>query len=94
MLTGGASQLQGLREMAELVLDKQVRLGRPRRIRGVPENALGPAFSTCAGLLRYAIRDQAFRTAPADADMAGLVERNARPSRGIGRVFGWLKENL
>ncbi|NKD85234.1 cell division protein FtsA [Haematospirillum jordaniae] len=94
VLTGGASQLQGLREMAELVLDKQVRLGRPRRIRGVPENALGPAFSACAGLLRYAIRDQAFRTTPADADMAGLVERNARPSRGIGRVLGWLKENI
>ena len=43
VLTGGASQLQGVREAAELILDKQVRLGRPRRIRGVPEPVLGPA---------------------------------------------------
>ncbi len=32
VLTGGASQLSGVRELAQRVLDKQVRLGRPLRV--------------------------------------------------------------
>ena len=32
VLTGGASQLPGVRELSQLVLDKQVRMGRPIRI--------------------------------------------------------------
>src|SRR5262249_54876882 len=35
VLTGGASQLQGVRELAAMVLDKQVRLGRPVRCPGL-----------------------------------------------------------
>src|SRR3546814_2653597 len=31
VLTGGGSQLQGVRELAQLILDKQVRMGRPLR---------------------------------------------------------------
>ncbi len=32
VLTGGASQLSGVRELAALVLDKQVRMGGPIRV--------------------------------------------------------------
>src|SRR5271157_4574212 len=55
VLTGGASQLQGVRELAALVLDKQVRMGRPLRIGGLADSTAGPAFATCAGLLQYAL---------------------------------------
>ena len=58
VLTGGASQMQGVRDLAGLVLDKQVRLGRPVGLHGLPEAAGGPAFSTCAGLIRYALAHQ------------------------------------
>lgn len=54
VLTGGASQLQGVRELAALMLEKQVRIGRPMRISGLPEATSGPAFSTGTGLLRFA----------------------------------------
>jgi cell division protein FtsA len=54
VLTGGASQLSGAREMASRVLDRQVRLGKPVHVRGLPEVASGPAFSTAAGLLTWA----------------------------------------
>ena len=37
VLTGGASQLQGVRELAGLVLDKQVRMGRPIRLAGLSD---------------------------------------------------------
>jgi cell division protein FtsA len=54
VLTGGASQLQGVREMAATILDRQVRVGRPAPLRGLPESAAGPAFATAVGLLAWA----------------------------------------
>jgi cell division protein FtsA len=54
VLTGGASQLQGVREMAATILDRQVRVGKPAAIRGLPESASGAAFATAVGLLFWA----------------------------------------
>jgi cell division protein FtsA len=54
VLTGGACQLAGVRELAARMLSRQVRLGRPAALRGLPELASGPAFSTAAGLLSWA----------------------------------------
>ena len=53
VLTGGASQLAGIREVAALMLDKNVRLGKPYHISN-PDLAEDAAFSTCAGLIAYA----------------------------------------
>ncbi len=87
VLTGGASQLQGSRELATLVLEKQVRIGRPMRISGLAEAISGPAFSTCAGLVRFA--------AGQDADVRDQL--NSIPS-GVGgrlsRFSHWLRENF
>jgi cell division protein FtsA len=58
VLTGGASQLPGIRELSSRILNKQVRLGRPIRIHGLSESAGGAAFATCAGLLMYALNEQ------------------------------------
>jgi len=57
VLTGGACQLPGVREMAARTLSRQVRLGRPAALRGLPELASGPAFATAAGLLSWAAGD-------------------------------------
>ena len=54
VLTGGACQLSGVREMAARILNRQVRLGRPAALRGLPDAASGPAFATAAGLLAWA----------------------------------------
>ncbi len=53
ILTGGASQLTGLGEAARRVLARNVRLGRPLGIAGLPEVAKGPAFSAAVGLIIY-----------------------------------------
>ena len=50
VLTGGACQLHGAREFAALILDKQVRIGRPLRVAGLAEATAGPAFATTVGL--------------------------------------------
>jgi len=87
VLTGGASQLEGVRDLAELVLDKQVRLGRPRALRGLPESLSGPAFSTAAGLLRYGLREHV-----AKPDFAAMEAANKK--RNLGRIGQWLRENF
>jgi cell division protein FtsA len=87
VLTGGASQLGGVRELAALVLDKQVRMGRPIRIHGLAESTNGPAFATAAGLLNYALQ--------AEPETLKSSRSQHVPSFGVfGRLGSWLKENF
>jgi cell division protein FtsA len=51
VLTGGASQLAGVGELASRVMQKQVRLGRPRTFPGLAAATAGPAYATALGLL-------------------------------------------
>jgi cell division protein FtsA len=53
ILTGGASLLTGLSDLAAQILNRQVRVGRPLGIGALPEAAKGPAFAVAAGLLVY-----------------------------------------
>lgn len=53
VLTGGASQLTGLAEAATQIFGRNVRIGRPLGVKGLPDKAKGPAFSTAIGLLIY-----------------------------------------
>ena len=89
VLTGGASQMQGVRDLAGLVLDKQVRLGRPIGFHGLPEATGGPAFSTCAGLIRYAMAHQ-----PAVSRGRRPARGDEEDARGWGRITQWLKKNF
>jgi cell division protein FtsA len=87
VLTGGACQLPGTRELAGLILDKQVRTGRPRKIGGLAEATQGSAFSTCAGLLHFALSERAEIPRPARA-------ATESPGGFFGRFGLWLKENF
>lgn len=90
VLTGGASQLAGLRELASAVLDKQVRMGRPIRIAGLAEATGGPAFATAAGLLVYA--QQAFSRLPRTETRHQTQQGEA--AGFIGRLGNWLRVNF
>ena len=87
VLTGGASQLPGLPDLAALILDKQVRIGRPIHVRGLAEATAGPAYAAGAGLLVYAsLAEMAaqLRTRPQDGEPDGL----------IGRFGQWFREHF
>jgi cell division protein FtsA len=87
VLTGGACQLHGAREFAGLILDKQVRLGRPQRVAGLAEATGGPAFSAAAGLLHFAMSQR--------AETPHAARAPAGPPNGIiGRLGHWLRENI
>jgi cell division protein FtsA len=51
VITGGACQLAGTRELAQRVLNKQVRIGRPQSFPGLPAASAGPDYATALGLL-------------------------------------------
>jgi cell division protein FtsA len=88
VLTGGACQLPGLRDLAALVLDKQVRIGRPNRALGLAESTSGPAFATCAGLLNCALANEL--AAPREA----AVEEEEKPDGLMGRLGLWFREHF
>ncbi len=54
VLTGGASQLGGVRELSAQILERNVRLGRPGGVIGLPDSANAPNFATLVGLLAFA----------------------------------------
>ena len=88
VLTGGACQLAGVRELAAHILgkDKQVRLGRPAVLRGLPDSASGPAFATAAGLLGWAAGEgQVMHDIDFEAE---------RPTGLLRRLVAFLKERL
>lgn len=89
VLTGGASQLPGVREMATTILDKQVRLGRPQKISGLAEATEGPGFSACAGLLMLAAEE--LKKNP----RAGMGGARRSSGKGLfGGLSGWIKDNF
>ena len=51
VLTGGACQLAGTRELAARILNKQVRIGRPGVFPGLAASAAGPDYATAIGIL-------------------------------------------
>jgi cell division protein FtsA len=53
ILTGGASQLAGMAELAACILHRPVRVARPLGVSGLPDVAKGPAFAVATGLLVY-----------------------------------------
>ena len=56
VLTGAASQMPGVDEMATRILGRRPRIGRPIRIAGLPQSLSGPDFSTAVGLATYSLR--------------------------------------
>lgn len=90
VLTGGASQLNGLPEAARRILARNVRIGRPLGIAGLPEAAKGPAFAAAVGMMIY-------------PQVAGVEERAVKAAQtfrmtGTGgpfqRVSQWLRESF
>ena len=89
VLTGGASQLTGVRAYAEKILQKEVRLGRPLDVNGLPEAARAAPFATLVGLLKYVVQ------APLEAGEARGPRYVSAPDKGKwSRLSHWLRENF
>ncbi len=87
VLTGGASQLPGVRELASLILDKQGRIGRPLYLTSPDSEIKSPAFATCAGLLEFARGEHLIEKAHNQENASDFLNR-------FGRIGSWLRENI
>ncbi|RJP84529.1 MAG: cell division protein FtsA [Desulfobacteraceae bacterium] len=58
VITGGASMLDGVTEIAESVFELPVRLGLPRRISGLVDVVNSPMYATAVGLVLYGAKNQ------------------------------------
>ena len=90
IVTGGASQMTGLPELASHIFGRPVRIGRPLGIAGLPEAAKGAAFAVATGLLVY----------PQAAHLEYFETRSKRFLRSgtgggyLARVGQWLRESF
>ena len=90
VLTGGASQLAGLPETARRILGRNVRIGRPLGVSGLPEAAKGPAFATVVGLMIY----------PQVAGFESMRRGRSAPLQATGtggrfqRMGQWLRDSF
>lgn len=91
VLTGGAAQLSGLGEIGQMILEKQIRVGRPYRIKGLAEATGGPSFSCAAGLLHYAAEHA--QEIPPVARTSGFSLATPFPTEWMQKITYWLKEN-
>ena len=85
VLTGGASQLAGVRDVAAEILKKQVRVARPQTFPGLAAANTGPAWSTALGLLISAATMAAETTDPSPPAVVQPVRT------GIAR---WVAERI
>ena len=90
VLTGGASQLPGVRELSELILSKQARLGKPIHLKGYEDRVRLPAFATCAGLVSYA----AMTKGEEIYDERAISSRRSNSKSKINRLGVWIRENI
>jgi cell division protein FtsA len=89
VLTGGASQLTGVRETAGQWLNRQVRLGTPLPSLGLPDVARSPGFAVAAGLLVYGLKPDRHCAVAAENAFEGSI-----PPGYLGRVGKWIAESF
>jgi cell division protein FtsA len=90
VLTGGASQLSGVRDLAQVVLGRQVRLGCSTGFSHISEQARQANFAVVAGTLCYAAKPEMQHSVSQD-----IQDQHTRAQMGYARRVGqWFMEAL
>jgi cell division protein FtsA len=82
VITGGASLLEGIQEMAEFILELPVRRGAPQNVGGLVDVISSPIYSTAVGLLVYGQKNRS-------EVRFGIREDNIY-SKVVTRMKAWL----
>jgi cell division protein FtsA len=84
VLTGGASKMEGVIDLAEEIFHMPVSLGSPRNVAGLKDIVRNPVYATGVGLLQYGLERE--KEIPS--------KRNVRKSGALSRVKNWMNENF
>lgn len=89
VLTGGASKMLGLANLAEEVFRMPVKLSGPQTVRGLQDSIKDPAYSVAVGLLQYSYQQQEdslqFETVGRDEDEADST---------LSRMKAWFSKHF
>ncbi len=84
VITGGASKIKHIVDLAEKVFEMPVRVGAPENISGIEEVMQNPSCSTAVGLLHYGLKQT-----------HDGADRSQRQSASIfTRMKNWFKGNM
>ena len=87
VLTGGASLMPGMVELAEEVFHMPVRVGVPKYVGGLSEVVKNPRFSTGVGLLLYGKEQAMLARGPIKLENAGVGQL-------FGRMRAWFANSF
>ncbi len=92
VLTGGGAEIKSIADFAQGVLGKNVRLGRPRGLTGLPDAQSGCAFATLAGLALFAAEDlpDMWNAKPSGTP----VSKSGKPSSRLQQMVEKLRSSL
>lgn len=83
VLTGGASQLRGLREPVSRIFQKQARVGQPQKIPGFTQDHSLNSYTATLGILKYQM-----------IKSKKLANSNTANNSVTGKILSWVKENI
>ena len=90
VLTGGTAQMEGAVELAEEIFHMPVRLAKPHKAQGPSGLLDNPTYSTCVGLLNYALQaGSSIQVKP--PKRAGM---GSSASQWLGRMKDLVKTNF
>jgi cell division protein FtsA len=84
VLTGGASKMEGVVELAEEIFHMPVGLGLPRHVQGLKDIVRNPIYATAVGLLLYGKERE--------EELAGRQKR--RVGGTLGKIRKWFGDNF
>jgi len=85
VLTGGASLMPNVHDLAQRILSRQVRCAQALKIKGLPDATSGPAFAVSMGLIKY------YAERPHEMPMEIASYADSRSL--VDRFKGWFQEN-
>ncbi len=88
VITGGSAQCEAIRDLASRVLGKHVRIGRPKKVAGLPVAGQAPNFAVAVGLLEY------IANAPEPIFTQNTATTNTAAGGTISRVMSWIKKSF
>ncbi len=88
VLTGGGAEIKSIADFAQGLLGKNVRIGRPRGLTGLPDAQAGPAFATLAGLALFAAEDlpDLWNGRPATASARTVAKSGGRLQQMVDKL--------
>jgi len=89
IITGGGAESVGVEDSAKRMLSLPVRIGKPRKLGGLVDDIISPAFATPAGLVIYGTKKEPQQS------LTSITRKIKLPSSGIvGKFIDTVKDLL